>query len=290
MLPDRVDLHEVLKRLNKYPALLRFLGPDWFAFEFKKSIDNWSLITGWISRGDESFSGWLSALDKTLSFLQDKGTTNNWQTIIKKVRSHSTRNNFKGTLSELALYSFLQHNNIPFDLEVEIVPKSKKNIDVQAHFPPNENMNIEVQWISPSDTSDRGATIATSIGEAYSLDFDEEKWRLKKKVHSKTPKFSKHATGFVALDFTTSPELGGSNFSVTYELAVEIFTGKTLQGDKLDYRNPQIDILIQELIDGLIWFEIDFGEILYPTQRGCYVNPTRTASKQFCELFLKRWI
>lgn len=289
MLPERIDLEEVLKRLNKYPALLRFLGPEWFSFEFKKSIDNWSLITGWISRGDESFSGWLTALDKTLTFLHDKGTTNNWQTIIKKVRSHSMRSNLKGTLSELTLCSFLLSKNIPFDLEVEVVPKSKKNIDIQAHISAIEKLNIEVQWISPSDISEQGAMIASSYGEAYPMDFEEEKWRLKKKVLNKTPKFTQTRTGFVALDFTASPELGGSNFSVAYELATEIFTGKTIHGDKLEYSNSEIDKSIKGLIDGLIWFEIDFTGILYPYQIGYYINPYKTMSDQVIETFFKKW-
>lgn len=288
MYPERLDLKIIEQRLHQLPNLEKALGKGWISTEFKKPIEQWSLITGWISSPDTSYWYWLVDLDIALGNLQTAVSHNVFQTIKGKVKSHSDRANTKSILSEIAIMVFLANNKISFELEHMLVSDGK-NTDIRAFLSQDNTLNIEVQWLSPSDASERGATIASAYGEAYPIDFDYEEFRIKQKVFDKIPKFTRNDITFVALDCTTSPELGGSFIGSPIGTAISgAFTGKSIHGDDLPFAESSIDTRIREFIDGVIWFQLSPGRKIYPLERGICLNPSSQSIKQVIN-FARLW-
>lgn len=191
-----------------------------------------------------------------------------------KIRLHSDRANTKGTLSEVALWLFLVRNGIPFDLEVKL-SSGNRDVDIQANLPAQGHLCIEVQWLSPSAISDRGAEIATAYCEAYPMDYNYEKFRIKSKVSEKIAKFTESGLCIVALDCTASPELGGGlPYAPVGKALHEAFIGKTVQGDDTGYKDTEVDKKIRQFVGGVIWFELEPGKGLIPLKRGSIINPT----------------
>ena len=272
---SRVDKLTAEKRIYEFPCLAQTLGKNWIAKEYKKPLVSRSLIAGWISLEDNHLGRWLVDLESAITFLKERVPLNVWQVIASKLRLHSDRANFKGTIAELSLCVFLVSHGISFDLERVLDISNPKDIDIRADFGPDKkSVYIEVQWLSPSETSEHGATIASYYGEAYPMDYDEEKYRIKAKVYDKTSKFTQNDITLVALDCTTAPELGGSHrFSVIAEALTEAFTGQDWNGSATGYTDSKIDTAIREYADGVIWFEQEQGKALIPIKRGIYLNP-----------------
>ena len=270
----RVDVSVAEKRLQRLPNLAEALGANWLAREYQTPIDHWSLITGWISLKDNGCWHWLEDLDRALGLLKAQVSSDSWRKIVRKVRSHSDRSNSKGTLSEIATCVFLTNNSIRFELETRLVKDSKKDVDIRAFVYEGDPLHIEVQWLSSSDDSERGAAIASAYGEVYELDFDEEKWRIKGKIYDKTSKFTHDAITFVALNCTTSPVLGGSDrLSVIKEAVIEAYTGRNILGEEIPYADSDVDKDIRLYADCVIWYELDPGNGLLPIKRDFCLNP-----------------
>jgi hypothetical protein len=278
MVNDRLDKQDAEQRLRQFSTLASVLGPNWFTQEYSKPIEQWSLITGWVSRihdkifGDQ-FEKWLKDLDMALKFLESRLSIAAWQKLECKVRAHSDRAGFKGTLSEIAMCRFLAEKQFPLDLEIRLNSQSSKDVDVRVTMPDSVILHIEVQWLSPSESSERGAAIASTYGEGYPPDYDEEKLRVKYKVHDKTSKFTVEDITLVALDCTSSPELGGDHgYSVIEEALHEACTGRSWQGVPTGFGNSAVDTAIRKYVDGVIWFELTPGNDLLPHKRGMYIN------------------
>jgi len=270
---DRLDQNGAEQRLKLLPNLKNVLGDKWIADEYKKQIENWSLINGWISSSDKDLWNWLVDLDYALGYLNSCVKQNVFRKIATKIKTHSDRANSKGTLSEIAVMMFLVSKGIVFDLERRLTSNGK-NVDICANITKEEPLYIEVQWLSPSDLSERGATIASAYGEAYSMDFEAEELRIKQKVFDKTPKFTRDDMTFVALDCTTAPELGGRFMGAPIGSAIyKAFTGESIQGKKTSFSDSVIDVKIREFVDGVIWFQLLPGNNLFPLERGIYINP-----------------
>jgi hypothetical protein len=276
------------QRLQQLPALASLLGDNWIAQEYARPMQQRSLVTGWISSQEEIHLYWLEDLNSALAFLKTQVHPNSWQTLSKKVGSHSTRSNFKGTLSEVAMCVFLARNNIAFELEARLVSGSNKNVDVKALA--ETPIYIEVQWLSPSDISERGADIASDYDEAYEMDFDAEKYRIKHKVSDKTPKFTMEDITLVALDCTTAPELGGTRRFSTIKAAIaEAYTGRNWQGEETPYAQSDIDKAIRQFVNGVIWFELEPRHQLVPAKRDFCLNPALPTDRKAILNFVELW-
>ena len=256
---NRLNQQEAEQRLCQFPSLTGVLGPDWFTQEYNKPIEQWSLVTGWISKIDndifgDHFEQCLKDLDSALEILAPPHLSKaTWQRVQRKVREHSDRANFKGTLSEIAICRFLSEKQFSCELEIRLNSESNKDVDIRTILPDSIIMHIEVQWLSPSESSERGASIASIYGEGYPLDYDEEKLRVKYKVFDKTSKFTAEDITLVALDCTTSQELGGDDgYSVIEEVLHEAYTGLNWEGAPTGFGKNKVDIAIQKYVDGVI--------------------------------------
>jgi hypothetical protein len=271
---DRLNLDNAKERLKLYPNLACILGNDWIAIQYQKPIKEWTLINGWISSTDPDYAYWLEDLDYAVGYLRPKVSAEVFKKIATKLKSHSDRANTKGTLSEISIMMFLAKNDIRFDLEKKLI-SGDKDVDISAEISGEVPVNIEIQWLSPSDISERGAEIASLYGEAYTMDYDSEEYRIKKKVFDKTPKLTREDITFIALDCTTAPELGGPRlYSPIGSAVFEAFTGKNVQGETMPYAYSQIDITIRNYVDGVIWFQLCPGNKLLPKERGIVINPS----------------
>lgn len=289
---ERLDQKETEQKLLAYPTLKNILGTDWLLKEFEKSIGQWSLVMGWLTSQEPIFSRWLSDLDCVLRTLSTSVCPATFNQIKIKITSHSDRANTKGVLSEIGIMIFLQSCNIRFLLDQCLIEGSRKDIDIGAIFSANTSVNIEVQWVSPSESSEIGAEVAAAFNEAYQFDFDEEEYRVKLKVFDKTPKFTENDITFVAIDCTTSPELGGRWLASPIGSAMKkTFTGKEHDGRISKFSKSNIDTTIRSLVDGVIWFQLEPGNCFMPINRNIIVNESSHFSQsEEIEKFTKLWL
>jgi hypothetical protein len=275
---DRVSQNIAQERLTALPTLASILDDEWIAYEYDKPIERRSIISGWLSIDwcgpHQVFGVWLQDLDSALGLVKSRIPNTIWDSAKRKLLVHCDRSESKGILSEIAIWAFLAKHNIPFRLETELIPGINKNIDIGIDLGCEEPVYVEVQWLSPSDKSEQGATVASTYGEAYSYEFNYETYRIKSKVYDKHPKLTTEDTTLVALNCTLCPELGGDQPTCPVEEAVlEAFTGCDLQGNPTLYAHTKIDTTIRELVDGVIWFELNPGGRIQPINRGFCLNP-----------------
>lgn len=283
----RRSLEEAEKLLSNFLNLSDCLGDQWLSREYKKPIGEWSLITGWLSTKDPMYMPWLPDLDHALGIIKQSVSKNTWQTLSKKIRSHSDRANTKGILSEIAIIHFLVSNSVKVEINQKINASSEKDVDIMAVIEEFDPIYIEVQWISPSDLSDRGSLVASSYGEAYPMDYDYEKRRIKGKLIDKLPKFSEELITFVAMDCTSSPELGGKFLvSPTGSASNELFQHLPEKKEEQEQ-----NLSPNKLLTGVIWFELEPGFQLLPKKRSYLINPNHKLNKTpTIEEFKKLWL
>jgi len=270
----RIGLSAAERRLQQLPVLAGVLGADWLSREYRRPIEQWSLVTGWISLEDNEFWHWLEDLDRALGFLKVQVSSANWQKITRKIRSHSNRGNFKGTLSEIAMCVFLASNHVEFEMENNLVSGSEKDVDFTAYISEAEPLHIDVQWLSPSERSEIGAAIAAVYNEGYDMDYEYEKRRIKNKIREKTSKFTQDDITFVAIDCTSSSELGGGHgYPVIRETFSEACIDRNLKDEEVPYIDSGVGKTIHLLVDGVIWYELEPGKGLSPVKRGFCLNP-----------------
>lgn len=263
---NRVDLSTAEDRLTSLPQLAEVLGSNWLAKEYRKAPKHWSLITGWIADENNEFWPWLENLSEALEVIRREADANSWQTIAKKVRTHYNRDNFKGTLSEIAICVFLATNNIPFELETVLVSDGQKNVDISAYIIESNPVHLEVQWLSPSASSEKSARVASAYDQMHIFDLDYEKRRILGKVSNKTEKFTYENITVVALDCTLVPELGSNGIGEAVE---EVWTNEYDVDTKIQ---EDIDA-IRHKVDSVIWWELTPNKGLLPEKRGCCINP-----------------
>lgn len=166
-------------------------------------------------------------------------------------------------------------------MEIRLISGKNKNIDIQAQIENKESVNIEVQWLSSSDVSEKGSEIASAYGECYPINFEYEMCRIKQKIFDKTAKFTKDDITIVALDCTASPELGGVGFSLIGQVLYQSFC----EG------NQDIDVAIRKYVDAVIWFKLDTGNNLTPYERNIIINPNSVhRNKNSLLIFAEHWI
>ena len=296
---NKLTLQEATQRMRQYPVLEKTLGEDWLAQEYKKEPKQQSLITNWIRNKDDDFPGkqlkeWLLDIELALKILSPPNTSpETWRKLHHKIREHSDPDNFKGTLSEIAVCRLLTECRFSIELEKKLMSSSNKDVDIQVSSSNSIPLYIEVQWVSESDDSKDGAAVASLHGQGYPMQNDKEKLRIKRKIYDKTPKFTTGDITLVALDFTTSPELGGNHkYSVIQETLDEVYANKNLQGAPAEFYYSDIDITIRNYVDGIIWFRLEPDKKLglMPQKRGLYINhSTKHYEKIKHSLFIQEW-
>lgn len=288
-----VDLETARKRLSALPNLEQVLASNnWLERQLTKPVQDWSQITGWLCSWeegkpeDEVFVSWIKDVDTALGFLQERVSQKNWAVICRKVRAHSDRQETLGTLSELAVCMFLAANNISFDFEVNLQPESRTNVDFQVDPGCGRPVNIEVQWLSPSDRSERGARLAAIYGGAYPFQYKQEGFRIKQKVYDKIQKLTSEDTTLVALNYTLCPEM----IEVGKEVMSETFTGLDFEGQPGCYADSPIDTAVRQFVDGVMWFTQAPGIHLQPITRGVLVNSSSTKVEDIgLSEFIRLW-
>ena len=176
-------------------------------------------------------------------------------------------------MSEISLVSFFCSEILSVEVDINLKGESQADVDLQLEFDSAESIFLEVQWISPSNRSDKAAIIATKYGEVGSIDFEYEAYRAKLKVRDKVRKLTKEHVTLVALDCTTTPELLGIGYEgLLYSQFRKTFTSLNADGSQYEFADDPIDQMIREYVDGILWFSILPGTYLMPSNRGICMN------------------
>jgi hypothetical protein len=286
---------KVAQRLSRLPNLERVLGPGWIAQEFSQPLDQWSLITGWLSMPESDpfypcFAAWLADLDGALALLERRVAPEVWRRIRRKVRVHCDRAEVKGTLSEIAVDLSMVLHGLPIDVDRRLAGDSSKNVDVSVLF--TDPVHVEVQYLSLSDREARATALLSHHRLWNPTDFDQALYRVKLKIHDKTPKFTESDITLVAINCTECPDLGGAReLCAIHESVLEAFTGRDLHGQVSLYADSDIDRSIRLLVDGVIWFELRAGKGLLPSARGVCLNPNSPhVGKNSISDFVRLWM
>lgn len=267
----RLNLKSANKKLAKFPKIKDLLGRNWLEKEYEKDEEQYNLIAGWLSSSDSRYDNYLASLECLLNFLLPRVKEGVYLNIQKKLRSHSDRANIIGMISELALLSFFIRKNIEVDYEVSITDDNK-NIDIQLHLNDDYPIYIEVTRKSFSDAGRRATNAGAPFGLAYSPYNKEEYFRLHNKIYQKIPKLTQEDFTFIALDMTDIPEFGGENFAPISWVIEETFTGLHVN-DNIPELDEKKSGEIREMVDGVIWYEINFDNCLEIFKRGIEINP-----------------
>ena len=277
MKQPRLTLSQAKCRLREYPHLERILrANNWPDKVYKKPYRQWPLWLGWLSTNEKWAQERLSGLDSALGVLESKVAPEVWNGIVRKMRAPSDRDNSKGVLAELSVWLFLANVGFPFQLEVTL--QGGTNVDVQVMCETGD-MFIEVQWISPSQKSDKAASVAAQYGSVASWDWSYEKKRIQQKIYDKISKMTSRDITLVALDYSMEPPLGNhSELSPIGEAVTGLFSEKP----------PSWASEVVAVVDGVIWFEWDVN--FFPVTRWAKINPYSSfANDERLVRFVKRW-
>jgi hypothetical protein len=257
VLMERVDLAEMQARLDEFPQLKDLLGPRWLGQDLRRPEEQWSLLTGWLSTGDQwlwpIFERWLQDLDSAIGHLWEYLPRDVYNKIAGKLRRHNDRAESKGTLSEVALALWLSQQRLAFDMERKLVPGRGKDVDFTIAIE-GELVHVDVQWVSESDKSSRAAAAAGAFGMFASIDFGYKERRVVEKLFDKLGKFTETDITLVAFNYTDDPTLGTSLVTVPSQIfATSTSPAKESAGDA----GP--DEPIRRLCDGVLSFYLEPG-------------------------------
>ncbi len=265
---NRVPVEVALKRLHQFSCLSTVVTEAWLRKQMKKDVSQYSLLTGWLTASPEdwdwTFAKNTQALENALVLLRNTVSGDIWRKLCKKVRVPSNRAESKGTLAELSLAVFLVSNRLSFDMETQLNPP--KDVDFSVEFDGLDDVHIEMQSLAESKASQRTSQASADWGGLpVSIDFKGEEKRVIGKVFDKTAKLSTKDITLVALDCTAIPEHGGVGLGTIPDALEHIFV-KTIS----NLSDPEK--AIQQLVDGVIWFQVDFNNVLQPIRRGIVLN------------------
>lgn len=280
---DRVPYETALERLHKFKQLSGVIQDSWLKKQMLKSVENYSLITGWLTTSPDDWN-WAflkntQALEDALSLLTGKVPENHWKKLCSKLRVPSNRAESKGTIAELSLAIFLVTHGISFDMETPLQPP--KDVDFSLKFGVVGDVHVEMQSLAESAASQRTSKLSADYGGLpVSIDFKGEERRIIGRIHDKTPKLVENEITLVALDCTAIPEHGGVGLGTIPDALAHIFgQGTSALTD--------VEKSIRQLVDGVIWFQLDFDNALQPVKRGYYLNEH---SKHRSAASLQKWI
>jgi len=108
---DRVTYAVAVERLHQFKHLRGLIQDNWLRKQCSKTIEQYSLITGWLTTSEDDWN-WAfrkntQALEDALSRLVGNIPINIWKKLGKKLRAPSDRAESKGTIAELSLAIFI---------------------------------------------------------------------------------------------------------------------------------------------------------------------------------------
>jgi hypothetical protein len=275
MTQERVPLEIALLRLSQHPFLSCWLGDQWLEQQYKKSVEQYSLIAGWLTALQDdwewTYRKYVASLDQAIEFLDGRVSDSIKKKLKAKIKAESDRAETKGTLAEISLAVFLVQAKISFDMETTLVARSRKNVDFSFRPPvlqqaSDAKIHVDCHWLDQSDKSKRTDMVSAQWRCPVSTDFEAEKERILGKIYDKTGKFTRNAITLVALDCTANPDLG----------KLEIFFPNALEhifNNKCGHQLSERDSAIRDLVDGVLWFRDDTSDRWYPIDRGFMLNP-----------------
>jgi hypothetical protein len=267
---QQVCYSEALARLGQFPHLAAVINAKWLEHQMKKSVKQYSLITGWLTTLPDDWN-WVfhkntQALENALALLKAKVSADIWRKLSKKLRAPSDRAESKGTIAEFSLAVFLVQNGIGFDMEQRLDPASSKDVDFRLNFPGAMPVHIEMQSLTESVHSQKLSKLSADWdSHPVGLAFEAESRRVIGRLSDKTPKLIAQSITLVALDCTDIPEHGGTHLGTIRDALTPVFD---LNGSTLS----EAEEGICQLIDTVIWFQIDYGNALRPVERGFFLN------------------
>ena len=269
----RLSFPKIQKRLEAFQVLNEIWGGKWLKRTHKKPLKQWPLWMGWLSLNESTTEHYLLELENSLKYLSSTVSPKTWQKIKSKLRAPSDRANSKGILAELSMWLFLAVNGFSFSLDAKLPFTLGKDMDIEVMGDDGELMYIEVQWLSPSDESDRAARIAAEYGEVATWKEEYESHRIALKVKDKVGKMTRDRVTLVALDYTSEPSLGNHPLlSFVAAAADEVFA----------WEEPS------KVLDGIIWFR--WEQRFFPVERYSRLNPFSPFTKhRLLQRFLTFW-
>lgn len=279
----RVTSNVAHQRLQSFTLLSTLVSTQWLNQQLEKSVEEYNLITGWLTTS-EDFWNWAfrkntQALEDALSFLTGKIPENHWKKVCSKLRVPSNRAESKGTITELSLAIFLVTHGISFDMETPLQPP--KDVDFSLKFGDTGDVHVEMQSLAESAASQRISKASADYGGLHvSIDFKDEERRIIGKIHDKTPKLVENEITLIALDCTAIPEHGGVGLGTIPDVLSRVFGQDNSELTKSEKK-------IRQLVDGVIWFQIDFDNALRPVNRGYLLNEH---SEHYSAASLQKWI
>jgi len=282
---ERVGYEVAVERLHQFEHLSQVIDDHWLKTQLSKTVEQYSLITGWLTLSEFEWN-WTygkltAALDAALAILDGNVSESVGNKFRSKLRAHSVRAETKGTLAEISLAVFLVQRGIPFEMETRLAATSKKDVDFSLQFDGLEPVHIEMQWVSESDMSVRAANAGAPYGLGANFNYHREEIRILNKIYGKTSKLTQNDITLVAL------HLEERMISGTYPWGP---VGEDLEhclGNEICGHLNENAAAIRELVDGVIWFELDFDRAFFPICRGYRLNEH---SKHFGSLSLTKWI
>lgn len=280
---DRVGVGIAIERLHQFKHLSNVISDEWLQEQMKKDVSNYSLITGWLTTSSTNwkwvYHNFTKALEDSLELLSGNVSVGSWENICRKLKAKSERSNTKGTLSEISFATFLASRNLTFEMERQLNPP--KDVDFSVIFEDQQEIHIEMQFFSESDRDQRLNTVSAAYGGMpYRPDFEGDKQRVIDRVYHKVGKLTDREVTLVAFDCTDVPLNGGVGYGTIPDALRRIF-----KDDNPDIR--QGENKIRQLVDGVIWFQIDFDNALQPVKRGYFLNEH---SKHQSAVSLQKWI
>lgn len=270
---ERVGYEVAAERLHQFEHLSQVIDDRWLRRQLSKTVEQYSLIAGWLTLSEFewnlSYEKLAAALDAALAILDGNVSKAVENKLRSKIRAHSVRAETKGTLAEISLAVFLVQRDIPFEMETRLAATSKKDVDFSLQFDGLEPVHIEVQWISESEALARAVDALAPYELPATINFPQEETRILNKVYDKTSKFIREKITLVALDCTEFPDIGGTYPWAPIGEALAHALGNQIYGPLSKKATA-----IRELVDGVIWFEldIDIDRALSPKCRGYRLN------------------
>lgn len=282
---NRVSLKTAIERLEQFHVLAEIISYSKLRQQLRKDVKDYSLITGWLTTShidwENIYKSNTKALETALNLLKDNVDNSIWNKICKKIRVPSDRAEFKAIIAELSLATFLIMNNLSFCMEIQLNPP--KDIDFVLDFENFEDVYIEIQSLAESDMSKRSSKVSADLGGIYiplsQSSLVKEENRIVNKIFDKIPKFTTSKITLVALDCTAVPEHGGIGLGTIPDAINPIFSVN-------NFELSSKDSIIRRMVDGVIWFQVDYEDALQPHIRGTVLNQH---SPHFSSNSLQSW-
>lgn len=282
---DRVTYQVAVDRLHQFKYLSELIRDSWLRKQHPKPVEQYSLITGWLTTSEDdwkwTYSKYTKLLDSAISTLKQIKDRNLWNKLSSKIRTPSDRAESKSVIAEIALALFLIDRGVSFGMETKLDPTTGKDVDFCLKLGNPEDVYVEMQSLTESDASQRTSKASAAYGGLpVSIDFRGEERRIIGRIHDKTSKLVENEITLVALDCTAIPEHGGIGLGTIPDALSHIFG----QGES---DLTDVEKRIRQLVDGVIWFQIDFDNALQPVKRGYFLNEH---SKHHNVASLQKWI